>query len=215
MWPLSRPTRRDRRLDPLKPFIFLDSKITADDDCSHEIKRRLLLGKKAVANLDSILKSRDKGPLLTKVHIVKAVVFFSNHIQVWELVHKESWVLKNRCFWTVVLEKTLESPLDSKEIKPVNPKGNQPWMFIGRTDTEAEALILWPPDAKDWLNGKDPDAGKDWGQEEKGATEDEMVGWHHWLHGHEFEQAHGDSEGQGSLAYLQSMGSQSQTWLGN
>ena len=101
---------------------------------------------------------------------------------------------------TVVLEKTLESPLDSKEVKPVNPKGNQSWIFIGGTDTEAEAPILWPPDAKSQLTGKDPDAGKDWGQEEKGVTEDKVVGWHHWLNGHEFEQALGDDEGQGSLA---------------
>ena len=117
----------------------------------------------------------------------------------WELDHKEGWVLKNWCFWTVVLEKTLESPLDCKEIKPVNPKGNQPWTFIGRTDAEAEALILWLPDAKSQLTGKDPDAGKDWRQEEKETTEDEMVGWHHWLNGHEFEQTLGDSEGQRSL----------------
>ena len=105
----------------------------------------------------------------------------------------------NWCFWTVVLEKTLESPMDSKEIKPVHPKGNQPWIFIGKTDTEAEAPILWPPDVKSWLIGKDPHAGKDWGQEEKGTTEDKMIGWHHRLNGHEFEQTLGDSEGQGSL----------------
>ena len=106
----------------------------------------------------------------------------------WELAHKEGWASNNWCFWTVVLEKTLESPLDCKEIKPVNPKENRPWIFIGRTDPEAEALVLWPPDAKSWLLGKDRDAGKDWRQEEKGMTEDEMVGWHHWLNGYEFEQ---------------------------
>ena len=100
---------------------------------------------------------------------------------------KESWALKNLCFWIVVLEKTLESPLDCKEIKPVHPKGNQSWIFVGRTDAEAETSILWPPDAKNWLTGKDSEAGKDWGQEEKGMTEDEMVGWHHQLDGHEFE----------------------------
>ena len=115
----------------------------------------------------------------------------------WELNHKEVWVPKNSCFWTVVLEKTLESPLDCKEIKPVHPKGTQSWIFIGKTD--AEAPIPWPPDAKRRLTGKDHDAGKDWGQEEKGMTEDEMVGWHHWLNGHEFEQALGDSKGQGTL----------------
>ena len=106
----------------------------------------------------------------------------------WELDNKEGWALKNWCFWTVVLDKTLESPLDSKEIKPVKPKGNQSWIFIGRTDAEAEALILWPPDAKHQLTGKDHHVRKDWGQEEKGATEDEMIGWHHQLNGHEFEQ---------------------------
>ena len=123
--------------------------------------------------------------------------FSSNHVWMWELDHKESWVLKKWCFWTVVLEKTLERPLDSKEIKPVNPKGNQPWIFIGRTD--AEAPILWPPDAKNWLIGKDPDAGKDWRQAEKGTTEDEVVGWHHRLNGPEFGQAPGFGNGQGSL----------------
>ena len=106
----------------------------------------------------------------------------------WELDHKESWVPKNWCFWTVVLEKTLESPLDCKEIQPVNPKGNQSWIFIGRTDAEAEAPTLWPTDVKNWLIGKDPDPRKDRRQEEKGTTEDEMAGWHHWLNGHEFEQ---------------------------
>ena len=118
----------------------------------------------------------------------------------WELDYKESWVLNNWCFWTVVLTKTLESPLDCKEIQPVHPKRNQSWLFIGRTDAEAETPIFWPPDAKNWLTGKDPDAGKDWRQEEKGMTEDEMVGWYHWLDGHEFEQALGVGEGQGSLA---------------
>ena len=102
----------------------------------------------------------------------------------WELDYRESWVLKNWCFWTVVLENTLESPLDCKEIQPVHPKGDQSWVFIGRTDAEAETSILWPPDATSWLIWKDPDAGKDWGQEEKGKREDEMVGWHHWLNGH-------------------------------
>ena len=125
----------------------------------------------------------------------------------WELDHKEGWVPKNWCFQTVVLEKILDSPLNFKEIKPVNPKGNQPWIFIGRTDAEVEAPILWLPDVKSWLFGKDPDAGKYWGQEEKEATEDEMVGWYHWLNGHEFEKTPGDGEGQGSLV-LQSMGSQ-------
>ena len=126
--------------------------------------------------------------------------FSSSHIWMWELDYKESWVLKNWCFWTVVLEMTHESPLYCKEIKPVHPKGNQSWIFIGRTDAEAETLMLWPPDAKNWLIGKDPDAGKDWRQEEKGMTEDEMVGWHHWLDGHEFEQVPGVGDRQGSPA---------------
>ena len=120
----------------------------------------------------------------------------------WEVDQKESWVPKNWCFWTVILEKTFESPLVSKEIKPVNPKGNLSWIFTGRTDAEAEAPILWPLNVKSWLIGKDPDAGKDWRQEVKGMTEDEIVGWHHWLDGHhlEFEQAPGVDDGQGSLA---------------
>ena len=126
--------------------------------------------------------------------------FPSSHVQMWELDHKEDWVPKNWCFQTVVLEKTLESPLDSKDIKPVNPKGNQSWISIGRTDAKAEAAILWPPDAKNWLIGKYPDAGKDWRQEEKGMTEDEMVRWHHQLNEHDFEQALRDGEGQDSLA---------------
>ena len=122
-------------------------------------------------------------------------------VLMWELDYKESWVPNNWCFWTVVLEKTLESPLDCKEIKPVNPKGNQSWIFIGRTDTEAEAPILWPPDAKNWLIWKDPDARKDWGQEEKGTTEDEVVGWHHRLDGLEFEQALEVGDRQGSSSW--------------
>ena len=126
----------------------------------------------------------------------------------WELDHKESWALKNWCFWTVVLEKTLESPLDCKEIQPVNLKGGQSWIFIGRTDVEAETSILWPPDTKNWLVGKDSDAGKEWRQEEKGMTEDEMVGWHHLLDVHEFEQALGVDDGQGSLACCSPWGSQ-------
>ena len=113
--------------------------------------------------------------------------FSSSHIWMWESDYKESWMPKNWCFWTVVLEKTLESHLDCKEIQPVHPKGDQSWVFVGRTDAEAETPILWPPDVKNWLIGNDPDAGKDWAQEEKGMTEDEMVGWHQWLDGHEFE----------------------------
>ena len=166
-------------------------------DFSHEIKRGLLLGRKALTNLDSILKSRDyfanKGPSS------QSYGFSSSHVWMWELDHKESWELKNWCFQTVVLEKALEIPLDCKEIQPVHPKVNQSWIFTWRTDAEAETPILWPTDVKNWLIGKDPDAGKVWRQEEKGTTEDEMIGWHHWLNGHEFEQTPGDREGQGSL----------------
>ena len=130
--------------------------------------------------------------------VAKGLEKVSFPVVMWELDHIQGWVLKNWCFQTVVLEETLESPLNSKEIKPVNPKGNQPWIFTRRTDAEAEAPILWPPDRKSRLIGKDLDAGKDWGQV-KGVIEDEMAGWHHWLNGHEFEQTLGDNDGQGSL----------------
>ena len=165
-------------------FIFLGSKITVDGDCSHEIKRCLLLGRKVMTNLDSILTSRDI-TLPTNVCLVKALVF--PVVMYGGVDHKESWAPKNWCFWTVVLEKTPESPLDCKEIQPVHPKENQSWIFIGRTNAEAETPILWPPDEKNWLIRKDPDAGKEWRQEEKGTTEDEMVGWHPQLNAHEFE----------------------------
>ena len=121
--------------------------------------------------------------------------FSSSHEWMWELDYKESWMPKNWCFWTMVLEKTLERPLDFKEIKPVNPRGNQSWIFIGRTDAEAEAPVLQPPDAKSWLSRRDPDTGKDWRRAEKGMTEEEIVEWHHWLNGHEFEQPLGDGDG--------------------
>ena len=121
----------------------------------------------------------------------QSYVFSSSHVWMWELDNKERWAPKNWCFWTVVLEKTLESHLDCKEIWPVHPKGNQSWIFIGRTETEAKTPILWPPDVKFWLTEKDTDAGQDWRQKEKGVTEDEMVGWYHWLDEHEFEQALG------------------------
>ena len=145
-------------------FIYLGSKIIADGDCHLEIKRCLLLGRKAMTNLDNILKSRDI-ILPTKFCLVKPMVFSSSHVWMWELDYKESWAPTNWCFWTVVLEKTLEGLLDCKEIKPVNPKWNQFWIFIERTDDEAETPIIWPPDAKNWLLGKHPDAGKDWRQE--------------------------------------------------
>ena len=167
-------------------FILGGSKITADGDCSHEIKRHLLLARKAMPNQESILKSRDI-TLPTKVHVVKAMVL---PVVTYGC---ESWTVKKAehrridAFELVVLEKTLESPLDCKEIQPVNLKGNQSWIFLGRTDAETETPILWPPDAKNWLIGKDPDTGKDWRQEKKGTTEDELAGWHHPLDGHEFE----------------------------
>ena len=170
LWQIDGETVRD--------FIFLGSTITVDGDCSHEIKRGLPLGREAMTNIDSILKCRDT-TLSTKVRLVKAMVFLV------VTCGCESWTIRKaehqRCFWSVVLEKTLESPLDCKKIKPVNPKGNQSWIFIERTNAEAEAPIVWPPDVKNWLIGKDSDAGKDWRQEEKGTTEDEMVGWHHQL----------------------------------
>ena len=164
---------------------------------SHKIKRWLFLGRIAVMNLDNVLKSRDI-TLLKKIHIVKAMVFplVMYGCKSWTIKKAEHQRLDDFELWCW---KTLESPLDCKEIWPVHPKGNQSWIFIGRTDAEAEALILWTPDMKSQLIGKDPDAGKDWGQEEKGTTEDEMVGWHHQLKGYEFEETPGDSGGQKSL----------------
>ena len=152
-------------------FIFLGSKVTADGDCSHEIKSQLLLGRKVMTNLDSIFKIRD---IVNKGPSSQGYRFSSGHVWMLELDYKESLTPENWCYWTVVLEKILESPLDCKEIQPVHPKGDQSCVFIGRNDVEAEIPILWPPDAKSWLIWKDPDAGKDCGQEEKGTTED---GW--------------------------------------
>ena len=174
----------------------------------------LPLGRKAMTNLDSILKNKDI-TLPTKFCLVKAMFFSSSHVWVWELDLKEGWASKNWCFVTMVLEKTLESPLDCKEIKPVNPKGNQSWIFIGRPDAWTETPILWPPDAKSWLIRKDPDAEKDWRQEERGMTEDKKVGWHHWLNGHEFEQTLGDGEGQRSVACYSPWGHKEWTRLSN
>ena len=185
-------------METVKDFISLGSKISVDGDCSHEIKRCLLLGRKATTNLNSVLKSRGI-TLLAKIWLVKAIVFPV------VMCGCGSWTIKKaECQKTMLfscgVEKTLESPLDCKEIKPVNPKGNQSWIFIESTDAEAETPILWSTDVKNWLFGKDPDAGKNWRQEEKETTEDEMIGWHHWLNGHEFEQAPGVGEEQGSLA---------------
>ena len=143
-----------------------------------------LEGKLFMTNLDSIFKSRDI-TLPTKVRLVKALFFSSGHVWMWELDCEEGWAPKNWCFWIVVLEKTLESPLDCKEIQPVHSEGDQPWDFFRTNDAEAETPVLWPPHANSWLIGKDSGAGRDWGQEEKGKTEDEMAGWHHWLDGRE------------------------------
>ena len=170
-------------METMTHFVFLGYKITADGDCSHKIKRGLLLWREVMTNLDSILKSRD---FANKVLSSKRYGFSSSHVWIWELDYKESWA-QNWCFWTLVLEKSLESSMDCKEIQPVHPKGNQSWIFIGRTDAETETPTLWPPDVKNGLIRKDPDAGKDWRQEEKGMTEDEMVGWHHRHDGHESE----------------------------
>ena len=159
------------------------SKITVYAEWSHEIKRCLLLGRNIMTNLDSI-KCRD---IANKCPSSHSYGFSSSHVWMWNLDYKESWVPKNWWFWTVVLEKTLESLLDCKEIQSGHPKGNQSWIVTGMTDAEAETPMLWPPDGKIWLIWKVPDTGKDWRQEEKGTTEDEMVGWHHWLDGHAFE----------------------------
>ena len=177
---------------------FLGSKITADGDCNHEIKRRLLLGRKVMTNLDSILKSRDI-TLSTKVHLIKAMVFPVI------MYGCERWTMKKTCakelmLWNCGVGEDSWESLGLKEIQPVNPKGNQSWIFIGRTDAEAETPVLWPSDEKNWLIGKDPDAGKDWRWEEKGTTEDEMVRWHHRHDGHEFESTPGVGDGQGGLA---------------
>ena len=177
-----------------------------------KLKDTSSLEEKLMTNLDSILKSRHI-TLPTKVFRDKAMVF-SSHLWIWKLDHKEGWEPKNWCFWTVVLKKTLESLLDCKEIKPVKPKENWPRIFTGKTDAEAEA----PPDVNSHLIRKDPDARKGWSQEEKGMTEDEMVGWHHRLNGHELEQAAGDGEGQGSLACCSPWGhkeSSTTEWLNN
>ena len=189
-----------KTMETVTDFIFLGSQITENNDSSHAIKRRLLLGRKAITNLDSVKKQRHH--FADKSLSSQRYDFSSNHVWMWEVDHKEGWTPKNLCFQIVVLEKTLESPLDCKDIQPVNSKGNQSWIFIGRTDSEAKAPTLWPFDLiwrndsfdlKKWLIWKDPDAGKDWRQ--KGMTEDEMIGWHHRLSGHEFEQALGDGEG--------------------
>ena len=170
-------------VETVSDFIFGGSKITADGDCSHDIKRHLLLERKVLTNLYSLLKSREQSYYFAnKDPCTQNYGFSSSHVWMWELDYKESWAPKNWCFWTVMLEKTLESPLNCKEIQPVHPKGDQSWVFIGRADAETET-----PELKNWFIGKDPDARKDLRWEEKGMTEDETVRWHHGLNGHEFE----------------------------
>ena len=184
--------------------ILWGSKITADGDCSHENK-----------TLAPWKKSYDQ----PRQHIKKQRHFFANkglpnqsygfsssRVCIWKLDYRESWALNNWCFWTVMLEKTLESPLDCKEIQPVHPKGDQSWVFTGRTDAEAETPILWPPHEKSWLIGKDSDVGRDWGQEEKGTTEVEMARWHHWVNGCESQWTPGVGDGQGGLVCCDSWG---------
>ena len=175
-----------KTMEKVRNFIFLCTKITADGDWSCEIKRHFLLGRKAITNLDSIIK-KQRYYFANKGLSSQGYGFSSGHAWMWELDCEESWAMKNLCFWNVVLEKTLENPLDCEEIQPVHPKGDQSWVFIGRTNAEAETPILWPPHGKSWLIGKDPDAGRDWGQKEKEMAGDEMAGWHHWLNEHEFE----------------------------
>ena len=174
-------------------FTYLCSKITADGDYSHEIKRHLHLGRKAMTKLDSILKSRDI-ILPTKISVFKAMVFpvVMHGCESWTIKKAEHWRIGTFEMWSW---KTLESPLVNKEIQPVHPKGNKSWIFFGRTDAEAETPILWPPDTKNLLIWKDPNAGKDWRKEKKGTTEDEMVRWHHPPNGHQFEQAPGVGDG--------------------
>ena len=169
------------KMETVADFLFLGSKIIVDSDCIHEVKRQLLVGRKAMTNLDSVLKSRDI-TLPTKVRIVKAMVFpaVMYRCEGWNIKKAECWRIDAFELWCW---RKLESPWDCKEIQPVHPKGNQSWIFIGRTDAEAKTPIFWPSDAKNWLIGKDPDAGRDWRQEEKGTTEDEMVGWYHRFDG--------------------------------
>ena len=180
-------------------FYFFGSKITVVT-ATMELKDPSPRKKSYDKPIQSIIKNQSY-PLADKCLYSQIYCFSSSHVWMWELDHKEDWMPKNWCFWTVVLEKTLESSLNCKEIKPVNSKENQSWIFTGRTDAEAEASVLSQPDGKIWLIRKDPDAGKDWRQEEKETTEDEMVGWHHWINGHESEQIPGVSEGQGNLMW--------------
>ena len=190
-------------METVSDFILGGSKIIADGNCSHEIIRHFLLGRKVITNLDSIFKSRDIA-LPTKVHLIKVMVFpvVMYGCESWTVKKAERRRIDAFELWCW---RRLESPLDCKEIRPVHSKRDQPWVFFGRTDTKAETPILWPPDAKSWLIGKDSDAGRDWGQE-KGMTEDEMAGWHHQLYGQEFGWTPVVGDGQGGLACCNSWG---------
>ena len=202
-------------METVSDFIFGGSKITADGDCSHEIKRCLLLGGKVMTNLDSILKSRDI-TLSTKVRLVKAMVFPV------VMYGCESWTVKKAecrrigAFELWCWRRLLRVPWTARRSNPVHSEGDQPWDFFGGNDAKAETPVLWPPHVKNWLIGKDSDAGRDWGQEEKGTTEDEMAGWHHWLNGCESEWTPGVGDGQGGLACCDSWGrkeSDTTEWL--
>ena len=202
------------KVETVTDFIFLGSKITADGDCSHEIKTLAPWKKSYDQPRQHIKKQRhylaDKGPSN------QSYGFSSSHVWMWESDCEESWALKNWCFWTVVLQKTLESFMDYKEIQPVHSKGDQSWVFFGKNDAKAETPVLWPHHVKSWHTEKDSDAGRDWGQEEQGTTDDEMAGWHHWLGGHESEWIPGVGDEQGSLACCDSWGrkeSDTTEWL--
>ena len=197
-------------METVTGFILLGSKITADGDHRHEIKKHL--GKTEKPRWHIKKQSHhfaDKGPHSPSFG------FSNSHVWIWELDYRESWIPKNRWFWTMVLEKTLECVLDSKEFKEVNPKENQSWIFIGRSDAEVEAPIPWSPNGKSWLIGRDPDSKKDWGEEEEGTTVEKMVEWHCELNGQEFEQTPGGSEGQGSLVCCNHGISKSWTQISN
>ena len=189
----------EETMETVRYFIWGSSKVTADCDCT--MNQKMLAPWRKSYDQPRQHTKKQRHYFINKGPSSQSYGFSSSHVWMWELDYEESWAAKNWCFWTVVLEKTLESPLDCKEIKPLNPEWNQSWIFIGRTD-ESETAVLWPPDAKNYesTHWKDPDAGKDWRQEEKGTTKDEMVGCHHWFNAHEFEQAPGVGGGQGNLA---------------
>ena len=216
--PISAWQIEGKKVEVVTDFLFLGSKITADGDCSHEIRRWLLLGRKAMTNLDSVFVEKQRHYRTNKALYSQGYGLPRGHIQLWGLVCKEGRVPKNWYLWTVALEKTPESPFDSKEIKPVSLNGNQPWILFGRTDAIVETLVFWSSDANSWLTGKVPDSGKDWGQKEKRVSEDEMAGWHHQCNGHEFGQISGSGKGQRGLASCSLRGGKESDmtgWLNN